>query len=65
MHLSDVMSHAGLAGYAELAMLLFILAFIAILIATFRPSSRQAMDAASRLPFDDDPATQREEETRS
>jgi cbb3-type cytochrome oxidase subunit 3 len=65
MHLSDIMSHAGLAGYAELAMILFILAFLAIVIATYRPSTKQAMDAASRLPFEDDPAGQREEDIRS
>lgn len=65
MHLSDVMSHAGLAGYAEVAMILFVLAFIAIVIATYRPSNKKDMDAASRLPFDDDPAGQRGEDTRS
>ncbi len=65
MRLSDVMSHAGLAGYAELAMILFIVAFLGIVIATFRPSAKQAMDAASRLPFEDDPAAQRGEDIRS
>jgi cbb3-type cytochrome oxidase subunit 3 len=65
MHLVDIMSHAGLAGYAELAMILFMLAFLVIVIATFRPSNRKAMDAASRLPFEDDPAGEREEDTRS
>jgi cbb3-type cytochrome oxidase subunit 3 len=65
MHLSDIMSHAGLAGYAELALLLFMIAFLAIVIATFRPGNRRAMDAASRLPFEDDPAAQREEDIRS
>ena len=28
MRLSDVMSHAGLAGYAEIALILFFLAFV-------------------------------------
>jgi cbb3-type cytochrome oxidase subunit 3 len=65
MHLVDIMSHAGLAGYAELALILFMLAFLVIVIATFRPSNHEAMDAASRLPFEDDPAGQREEDTRS
>jgi cbb3-type cytochrome oxidase subunit 3 len=65
MHLVDIMSHAGLAGYAELAMILFMLAFLVIVIATFRPSNRKAMDAASRLPFEDDPAGEREEDIRS
>lgn len=65
MRLVDVMSHAGLATYAELAMILFLLAFLVIVIATFRPSNHKAMDAASRLPFDDEPAGQREEDIRS
>ena len=65
MNLVDIMSHAGLAGYAELAMILFMLAFLVIVVATFRPSNHRAMDAASRLPFEDDPAGEREEDTRS
>lgn len=65
MHLVDLMSHSGLAGWAEAAMLLFVLAFIAIVIAVCRPSNRNAMDAASRLPFDDDSATPRGEDKRS
>jgi cbb3-type cytochrome oxidase subunit 3 len=65
MHLVDIVSHSGLAGFAETAMVLFLLAFLVIVIATYKPSNRKAMDAASRLPFEDDPAGQREEETRS
>ncbi len=64
MHLVDIVSHAGLAIWAELALVLFLLAFVVIVIATFRPSNHRAMDAASRLPFDDDPAARREEDTR-
>jgi len=65
MKLSDVMSHAGLAGYAEVAMILFILVFIGIAIAALRPGDKQAMDAASRLPFNDESDAQPEEDTRS
>ena len=65
MHIADVMSHAGLSGYAEVGMILFMLAFIGIVIATFRPGTSRAMDEASRLPFEDDPAAQRGEDTRS
>lgn len=65
MKLSDVMSHAGLAGYAEAALVLFMLAFLGIVIAIFRPSQKERMDAASRLPLDDDPAGQPEEDARS
>ncbi len=65
MKLSDVMSHAGLAGYAEIALILFMIAFLGILFTVFRPSQKAEMDAASRLPFDDDPNGQPEEDTRS
>lgn len=65
MKLSDVVSNSGLSGYAEVALVLFLLAFLGIVIATFRPSQKKRMDAASRLPFDDDPNGQPEEDTRS
>ncbi len=65
MKLADVVSHAGLALYAELAMILFILVFIGIAIATLRPGNKRAMDAASRLPFDDEAGASPEEEERS
>lgn len=65
MKLSDVMSNAGLAGYAEVALVLFVLTFLGIVLAIFRPSQKARMDAASRLPLDDDPTGQPEEETRS
>lgn len=65
MKLSDVMSHAGLAGYAEIALVLFLLAFVGIVIAVFLPSRQREMDTASRLPFDDDPSGLPEEDTRS
>jgi len=63
--LSDVMSDAGLAIYAEIALVLFLLAFIGIVVAIFRPSQKRRMDAASRLPLDDDSTGQPEEDTRS
>jgi cbb3-type cytochrome oxidase subunit 3 len=65
MRLSDIMSNAGLAGYAEVALILFALAFLGIVIAIFRPSQKERMDAASRLPLDDDPTREPEEGTRS
>lgn len=65
MKLSDVMSNAGLAGYAEVALVLFMLAFLGIVIALFRPSQKKRMDAASRLPFENDPDGQPEEDSRS
>ena len=55
MRLSDVMSHAGLARYAEVALILFLIAFLAIVIRLFRRSNRDELERASRLPLDDDP----------
>ncbi len=51
--LSDVVSHAGLAVYAEVAMVLFLVAFLAVAVWTFLPRNRRAMDEARRLPLDD------------
>jgi cbb3-type cytochrome oxidase subunit 3 len=65
MRLSDVMSNAGLSGYAEVALILFLLAFLGIVWAIFRPGTKPAMDAAARMPIDDDSTGQPEEETRS
>jgi cbb3-type cytochrome oxidase subunit 3 len=53
MRLSDIVSHAGLAGYAEAALILFMIAFVAIVLRIFWPSRQREMDAMSRLPFED------------
>jgi len=53
MKLSDIMSHAGLSMYAEIALVLFLGVFIAITIRTFAPSNRRALHEASLLPLDD------------
>ena len=53
MRLSDIMSHAGLSIYTEIAMLIFIAAFIGILIRTFRPSKAKELEALGRLPLED------------
>jgi cbb3-type cytochrome oxidase subunit 3 len=52
MKLSDVVGHSGLALYAEIAMLLFLLAFVAVLVAVFTRSRRE-LDHAARLPFEE------------
>ena len=54
MRLSDVLGHAGLAGYAEVAMVLFLAAFVAIVIHLFLPSARPEMERMRRLPLDED-----------
>lgn len=54
MKLVDVMSASGLSIYAIVALVLFMISFVAILIRTFAPSqaSQHAHDA--RLPLSDD-----------
>lgn len=61
MRLSDIMANAGLAGWAQAALILFLVAFLAILVAVFAPSRRREFDRASRMPLDDEnPVTPRE-----
>jgi len=51
--LTDVVSGAGLAGYAEIALLIFFLVFVAVgLRALF--STKSALEKAARMPLDDD-----------
>ena len=54
MKLSDVMSAAGLSTYAIVALLLFVIAFLAIVIRTFAPGSTARYARDARLPLDDD-----------
>ncbi len=44
---TDVMSGSGLAVYAELAMILFFAAFVAIAVWIWLPRNRKTWDAAS------------------
>jgi hypothetical protein len=53
MKLSDIMSHAGLSVYAQIALVLFLLAFLLVAIRLFVPSQQAALRAAGRLPLDD------------
>jgi cbb3-type cytochrome oxidase subunit 3 len=57
--LSDVVSAAGLSGYAVVALLIFMFAFVLVVAAVFWPSRDGRHERAARLPFDDgaaDPA---------
>ena len=54
MSLTDIMSSAGLAFYAEVALVLFLVVFLVVVVRLFLPSRRREMDEASRLPLDDD-----------
>jgi hypothetical protein len=52
--LTDVVSGAGLAGYAEIALLIFFLVFIAVGVRLF--FSATSLADAARMPLDDEPA---------
>jgi cbb3-type cytochrome oxidase subunit 3 len=61
MRLSDIMANAGLAGWAQVALVLFLIAFLVILVAIFAPSRRREFDRASKMPLDDEnPTTPRQ-----
>ncbi|MFN0181779.1 MAG: cbb3-type cytochrome oxidase subunit 3 [Gemmatimonadales bacterium] len=53
MRLTDIMSGSGLSGYAIVALVLFMAAFIAIVVSIFLPSRKREFDQAGRLPLDD------------
>ena len=56
MSLSDLMSGSGATSYAEWALVLSILAFLAIVVWTFLRRNRAAQDEMRHLPLDDDSA---------
>ncbi len=57
MSLTEIMSNAGLSRYAELALLLFVFAFVVILWRILRPSRRAALERQKMLPLEDDDQT--------
>lgn len=54
MSLTEIMSAAGLSGYAEVALVLFFVAFILIVWRIFMPSRQREFDRAATLPLDED-----------
>jgi len=52
--LSDLMSHAGLHGYAEVALVIFFVVFLSVLLRVFAPSRKAEMDEMARKPLADD-----------
>lgn len=56
MKLSDIMGHAGLSVYAEIALVLFMLVFLGVAVRLLLPNTPQAWRDAARMPLDDDPA---------
>lgn len=53
MRLSDIMAQAGLAHFAEIALVIFLVAFLLIAVSVFAPSRRREFEEASRMPLDD------------
>lgn len=61
MKLSDIMGHSGLSAYAEVAMILFLIAFLAIVVRIFWPSRKDKLEAQRNLPLDDEHVMQSRE----
>ncbi len=51
--LTNVVSGAGLSGYAEIALVIFLIAFIGVVISLFAPSKRVTYERMRHLPMDD------------
>lgn len=54
MKLSDIVGNSGLSIYAQIALVIFVLAFIAIVIWLFRPGAKERFRRDARMPLDDD-----------
>jgi cbb3-type cytochrome oxidase subunit 3 len=63
MKLSDIMANAGLSMYAQVALVLFLAVFIAVVIRTWSPSRRREMDEAAMIPLNDQPPASRGRES--
>ena len=55
--LTDVVSGAGLSVYAEIALVIFLVAFLGIVVSLFAPGKRRTYEHLRRLPIDGDGAT--------
>lgn len=66
MRLADVMGHAGLQVYAEVALIIFFLVFLTVMVRVLAPSRRHRRDLAeaSRLPLEDGTRDARQGDTR-
>jgi hypothetical protein len=56
--LTDVVSGAGLSVYAEIALVIFLVAFIGVVISLFMPSRQRTYEHLRQLPIDTDPVLQ-------
>jgi cbb3-type cytochrome oxidase subunit 3 len=52
--LTDVVSGAGLSGYAEIALILFVIAFLGVVVSLFLPSRQRVYERMRHLPVDRD-----------
>lgn len=59
MKLSDVVGNSGLSIYAEIALVIFVLAFLAILVWLFRPGAKERFGRDARIPLDDETPVER------
>lgn len=62
MSLTDVMSGAGLAVYAEIAMVIFLVIFVGVAANLMLRRDRAELIAASRMPLEDTAADPTERE---
>lgn len=53
MRLSDVLGQAGLGMYSQIALVLFVLAFVGIVVYVFAKKNRETFDRAKMIPLDD------------
>lgn len=61
MKLSDAVSHAGLAFYAEVALIIFLTVFVAVVTWIFVMRRASHYESVSRIPLSDEPVTPRAE----
>jgi cbb3-type cytochrome oxidase subunit 3 len=54
MKLSDIVSAAGLASYAEIALVLFLLAFLGVVVSLFLPSRQRTYERMRHIALDPD-----------
>jgi cbb3-type cytochrome oxidase subunit 3 len=52
--LSDIMGYANLSVYAEVALVIFLIVFLALSVRLFLPGQDAELREAARLPLDDD-----------
>ncbi len=52
MKLSDIMSAAGLASYAEIGLILFTVAFVAVAIRVLWFDKREELESIARIPLE-------------